>query len=563
MTPPLLDIRGLRIAFGEREVVHGVDFAVAPGEIFAIVGESGSGKTVTAMSLLGLLPKGQARITGGSAMFEGHDLFALGDAERRRIRGERIGMVFQEPMTSLNPVLSIGRQLTEGPIAHGLASAAEARSLAIDMLERVGIAYAPRRLKQYPHEFSGGMRQRVMIAMAMMMKPSLLIADEPTTALDVTIQAQILGLLRKLAAETGTAVILITHDMGVVAELADAVLVLRRGEPVEQAATARLFAQPKHAYTRALLEAVPRLDESAADAAAEGAAEIAATGPLLDIRGVFKAFRTGHTITHALDGISLTLRPGETLGLVGESGSGKSTLGLAAARLVEIDAGSITIDGADMTALRGRALRRARSRVQMIFQDPYSSLDPRFSIARTVAEPMIIHGRADRRAARDKAVHLLEQVGLGADMAGRFPHELSGGQRQRVAIARALAAEPGLVIADEPTSALDVSIQAQVLELLSTLQQRLGLALLFISHDLAVVRRMSSRVAVMRTGRILEMGPTTALLTTPHHPYTKALLAAAPIPDPAQRDRLRVEPITIDYPGGPLRRIADDHWVAS
>jgi ABC-type glutathione transport system ATPase component len=564
LTSPLLDVRGLKVAFGDRETLHGIDLAVAPGEISAIVGESGSGKTLTAMSLMGLLPR-HAGVTAGTASFEGQDLLNLSPEARRQVRGRRIGMIFQEPMTSLNPVLSIGRQMTEGPVAHGLATPAEAYQLAIEMLGRVGIAEAPRRLRQYPHEFSGGMRQRVMIAMAMLMKPALLIADEPTTALDVTIQAQILDLLRKLAAETGMAMILITHDMGVVAELADCVLVLRDGRPVEQAQTPVLFAEPRQAYTQALLKAVPRLDDFRT-APSEG---IRTAAPILDVRGVSKVFRgratSGHAAlaTRALDDVTLSLRPGETLGLVGESGSGKSTLGRAVARLVEVDSGSIAVNGAEMTALRGGALRRARSSVQMIFQDPYASLDPRFSVARTVAEPILIHGKARRHEALDRAIDLLGQVGLGSDMARRFPHELSGGQRQRVAIARALAAEPKIIIADEPTSALDVSIQAQVLDLLSTLQQRLGLALLFISHDLAVVRRMSSRTAVMRAGRILELGPTAALLGDPRHPYTRALLAAAPLPDPAQRNRPRLDASADGYLSGPLQQIALDHWVAS
>ena len=558
----ILDVRDLRVAFGSgrrmREVVNGISFSVAPGEVLAIVGESGSGKSVTALSLMGLLPKGAGRVAGGTAHFEGQDLFGLAPEPLRRIRGERIGMIFQEPMTSLNPVLSIGRQLTEAPLAHGRATRAEATAAAVTMLERVGIDDAPRRLRQYPHEFSGGMRQRVMIAMAMMMRPALLIADEPTTALDVTIQAQILDLMRALIDETGTSLILITHDMGVVAETADRVLVMREGRAVEEADAATLFAAPREAYTRALLAAVPRLDGEVF-AAPETAAEVR---PIVRIDGVSKTF-VGRTETRALDDISLEVMAGETVALVGESGSGKSTLGRAVARLLDVDRGAILVDGVDMAAMKGGTLRRARAKVQMIFQDPDALLDPRFPIGRTVAEPMIIHGKAGRRDAAVGAEALLKRVGLDGQMARRCPHEFSGGQRQRVAIARALAAGPKIIVADEPTSALDVSIQAQVLALLGELRDEQGIALLFISHDLAVVRQISSRVAVMRAGRLLEIGPTEAVLDAPRHVYTRALLSAAPIPDPAKRGRVRVTVPTGSYPSGPLLEVAKGHWVAS
>ena len=559
MSSPVLDVRDLKVAFGparkRREVVHGVSFTVDRGEVLAIVGESGSGKSVTALSLMGLLPKGSGTVTGGSARFEGEDLISLAPDALRRIRGERIGMIFQEPMTSLNPVLSIGRQMTEGPIAHGVGSA-EAQDQAIAMLERVGIGDAARRLRQFPHEFSGGMRQRVMIAMAMMMKPSLLIADEPTTALDVTIQAQILDLMRALVDETGTSLILITHDMGVVAETADRVLVMRNGRAVEDGAVKQLFTLPRDAYTRALLDAVPRLD------AADAAPPAVKAEPIVQIAGVSKTF-SGRTETKALSDISLDVMATETVALVGESGSGKSTLGRAVARLLDIDSGAILVDGTDMARLKGGALRRARSKVQMIFQDPYASLDPRFPVGRTVAEPMVIHGRASRREAWGRAAALLQRVGLDGGMANRYPHEFSGGQRQRVAIARALAAEPQIIVADEPTSALDVSIQRQVLDLLAELRDDRGIALLFISHDLAVVRQISSRVAVMRAGRILEVGPTREVLDAPRHVYTKALISAAPVPDPEKRGRVRVTVPAGDYPDGPLVEAAPAHWVAS
>jgi ABC-type glutathione transport system ATPase component len=565
MTSPLLDVRDLAIAFGPRhheiEVVHGLSFSVGVGETFAIVGESGSGKSATALSIMGLLPRGHGRITRGSVNFEGTDLAALSPEGLRRVRGERIGMIFQEPMTSLNPVLSIGRQMTEGVIAHGRAGAAEAREMAIAMLDKVGIDSPARRLSQYPHEFSGGMRQRVMIAMALIMKPALLIADEPTTALDVTIQAQILDLMRALTAETGASLILITHDMGVVAEMADRVLVMRQGRAVEDATASSLFAAPRHTYTRALLDAVPRIDGGGSGAGAPIAA-----APVLTVKGVSKTFaaqRRGGAGTRALDDVSVTVAQGEVVALVGESGSGKSTLGRAIARLLDIDRGEIAIEGNDLTHLSGRPLREARAKVQMVFQDPYASLDPRFTVRRTVAEPIIIHKRAARADAGERAAALLARVGLDAAMGHRYPHEFSGGQRQRIAIARALAAEPRIIIADEPTSALDVSIQAQVLDLLAELRTERSIGMLFISHDLAVVRRISSRVLVMRAGRVLESGPTSAVLSSPAHVYTRALLSAVPLPDPARRGRPRIAVPKGCYPAGPLVECAPGHWVAS
>jgi ABC-type glutathione transport system ATPase component len=566
MAAPLLDVRDLRVAFrtgnGAREVVHGISFSVAPGESLAIVGESGSGKTATALAIAGLLPKGAA--CRGSIGFEGRDLLGLPAAEFRHLRGERLAMVFQEPMTSLNPVLTIERQLTEGPIAHQRATAAEARELAAAMLRRVGLADAEARLRQYPHELSGGMRQRVMIAMAMAMRPVLLIADEPTTALDVTVQAQILDLLRALVAETGSSLVLITHDMGVVAEMADRVLVMRDGQVVEEATTATLFARPSRPYTRALLAAVPKIE----DGAAPIASQTVTAPPVLAAEGLSKTFRSTGLFaprdgTRALDDVSLSVMPGESVALVGESGSGKSTLGRALARLVDVDKGAIRIDGEEVTRLTGGRLRRARSKIQLVFQDPYASLDPRFAVARTVAEPILIHGLARGRDASDRVEALLTRVGLDASTANRYPHEFSGGQRQRIAIARALAAEPRIVVADEPTSSLDVSVQAQVLDLLAELREEKGLSLLFISHDLAVVARIANRVAVMRAGRILEVGPTQAVLKQPRHIYTQALLSAVPLPDPTKRRRPRIDLPAGDCPGGSLIEVANGHWVAS
>ncbi len=569
MTPaPVLEVSDLRVAFGhppaERDVLHGISFHVGAGETLALVGESGSGKSVTALAIMGLLPKPVAKVTGGTIRLLRQDIGALPAEALRRLRGDRMAMIFQEPMTALNPVLSIGRQLTEGPVAHKRASGREALAEAERMLVRVGIADAAQCLRRYPHELSGGMRQRVMIAAAMMMRPALLIADEPTTALDVTVQAQILDLLRDLTRETGMALVLVTHDMGVVAEMADRVLVMREGASVEQAETRRLFAAPAEPYTRRLLAAVPRIDTGKAAVAAA----VAPDSPVLEARHLVKSFGgTGlfgrGRATRALDDVSLHLGRGEILAVVGESGSGKSTLGRALARLMEVEAGSVHFEDQDLTRLSGGALQRRRAGIQMIFQDPYASLNPRFTIGQTIAEPMLIHGHARRADARDKAEALLERVQLDRSMALRYPHEFSGGQRQRVAIARALAAQPRVIIADEPTSALDVSVQAQILDLLGELRTAHGLSFLFISHDLAVVRRIADRVAVMRAGRILETGPTAAVLEAPAHLYTRALLSAAPVPDPLARGRTRIAAPGPGYASGPLVEISPSHWVAS
>lgn len=567
---PLLDVRDLRIGFGMRrhanEVVHGVSFTVNPGETLAVVGESGSGKSAMALSLMGLLPRGTGWVTGGEALFDGTDLFKLTPDQIRCLRSTRMAMIFQEPMTSLNPVLSIGVQMTEALIAHRRHSTAEARDIAVTMMERTGISDPVQRLRQFPHELSGGMRQRVMIAMAMIMKPALLIADEPTTALDVTIQAQILDLMRGLIRDSGTSLILITHDMGVVAETADRVVVVKDGHVVEQAEVRDLFRFARQSYTRALLAAVPRIDDVGMQCESQTAG---AQEPILRIDRVSKTFARESWFgkqavrTKALDSVTLELMPGETVALVGESGSGKSTLGRAVARLVNIDEGTIVVAGEDMTRAAGRQLRRSRAKVQMIFQDPYASLDPRFTVGRTVAEPVVIHRLAGRSEAEERAAELLRRVGLTNGVFARYPHELSGGQRQRVAIARALSVQPKIIVADEPTSALDVSVQAQVLDLLAMLREEYGIAMLFITHDLAVVRKVSSRVAVIRAGRILEIGPTDLILSDPHHPYTKSLLMAAPVPDPERRGRERPAVAPGSYPIGPLVEATPGHWIAS
>ncbi|MCJ2066280.1 ABC transporter ATP-binding protein [Methylobacterium sp. J-088] len=571
MTDPILSVRDLTVSFRSdgrwRSVVHGVSFDVGPRETVALVGESGSGKSVSALSVLRLLPQDASRI-GGSVRFEGRDLLAAPESEMRRVRGDSIAMIFQEPMTSLNPVLTIGFQIAEALIRHRGLSRAAAEAEALRLLDTVRIPAARARLHDYPHRFSGGMRQRVMIAMALACRPKLLIADEPTTALDVTIQAQILDLIKSLQDQEGMSVLFITHDMGVVAEIADRTVVMYKGRAVEDGPTARIFSEPTEPYTRALLAAVPRLGAMAGRSRpmrfpiidrATGLATApaddpdfspdplpdtvrAAERPLLEVRDLTTRFEirsglfgrvTGRV--HAVERVSFSLAAGETLALVGESGCGKSTTGRSILRLVEPLSGSVVLDGEDITGLDAGALRTRRRRMQMIFQDPFASLDPRMSVGAAVAEPLLINRLASRTDALRRAEDLLARVGLAPDMARRFPHEFSGGQRQRIAIARALALNPRLIVADEAVSALDVSVKAQVVNLMLDLQAEFGLAYLFISHDMAVVERVSHRVAVMYLGEIVEIGPRDAVFGNPQHPYTKKLLAAVPVPDPARR----------------------------
>ena len=555
----VLTVRNLRVGFDEADVVKGVGFDIAEGETLALVGESGSGKSVTAMAIMGLLPAA-ADVRADTLSLRGTELIGLGDADLRRLRGPSMGMIFQEPMTSLTPVLTIGRQMTEALRVHLGMNGAQARALAVEMLERAGVPKPAARLRQYPHEFSGGMRQRVMIAMTMALKPRLLIADEPTTALDVTVQAQILDLMRELTRDTGTSLLLITHDMGVVAGMADRVAVMRAGEIVESGTARNVFAAPRHDYTRKLLDAVPRLDAATRPTLAAPARSVLAFRDVSRSFGGGGALRRGGSV-RALDGVSLEVFPGETMALVGESGSGKSTLGRIGVRLDTGHGGTVLIDGDDVTALRGARMRRLRTRVQMIFQDPFASLDPRFTTFRTLAEPLKIHHGLKGNALRDRAEDLLDRVGLPATALDRLPHAFSGGQRQRIAIARALAAEPGVIVADEPTSALDVSVQARVLDLMERLQAETEIAYLFITHDLAVVRRIAHRVAVMRAGRIVEIGTVAAILGAPRHAYTRALLDAAPVPDPTRPHRPHVAPPPLDY--APLREVATGHWVAA
>ncbi|OII39517.1 glutathione ABC transporter ATP-binding protein [Curtobacterium sp. MMLR14_010] len=579
MSDPILQVEGLRVAFGDAEpVVRDVSFALTPGRVLALVGESGSGKSVSAMSVLGLLPP-QARVSG-SARFRGEELVGASVESLRAVRGAGIGVVFQEPMNSFTPVLSIGTQIAEAVRAHPSGLDRAGVSARIDGLLRSAGLDDPARIRRaYPHELSGGQLQRAMIAMALAGDPVALIADEPTTALDVTVQAGILDLLRQLCHERDLAVLLITHDMGVVADVADEVLVMRRGEPVEHGAVADLFAAPQAAYTRALLAAVPSLEARPASApparSADGTAESRPSGqdagragrdlpaqPSLGDRGsgvgvaslgdgtgtagpsraslpvVARlrdvSVRYDRRGAPTVSGIDLELRAGGTLGLVGESGSGKSTVGRALAGLVPVVAGSVEVDGSDLRTARGRRLREIRSRVGIVFQDPASSLNPRQTIGWSIAEPLLVHGStAAERSTRVR--DLLEAVQLDPTWAERFPHELSGGQRQRVAVARALALRPALVVADEPTSALDVTVQAAVLDLLSALQDDFGFGMLLISHDLAVVRQLADEVVVLHDGRVVERGRTETVLDDPQEDYTRMLLAAAPVADPARQ----------------------------
>jgi peptide/nickel transport system ATP-binding protein len=561
-SPPVLSVEGLTTSFRVdgtwRPVVRDLSFEVAPKETVAIVGESGSGKSVTALSIMRLVPEVNGRIEG-RVMLGGRNLVALPEAEMRGVRGNEISMIFQEPMTSLNPVLTIGFQIAETLRYHRGLGQRAAKAEALRILDTVRIPAAAARFDEYPHRFSGGMRQRVMIAMALACRPKLLIADEPTTALDVTVQAQILELIKLLQDEFGMAVIFITHDMGVVAEVADRTIVMFKGDGVEQGATGAIFRAPRHPYTRALLAAVPKLGSMAgqprpmrfpvvdiatgeADTPAAVPDTVAKGAPLLsvsnlvtrfDVRGGVLGRITGRV--HAVEDVSFEVRAGETLALVGESGCGKSTTGRSILRLAPPTSGQVMFEGRDVASLPKAELRRMRRRMQMIFQDPYASLNPRRTVGAAIAEPIVVHGLADRTRARDMVAELLRQVGLAPDMAERLPHEFSGGQRQRLCIARALALSPKLIVADEAVSALDVSIKAQVINLMLDLQQDLGLAYLFISHDMAVVERVSHRVAVMHLGEIVEIGPRQAIFDNPQHAYTRKLMAAVPTPDPSRR----------------------------
>ena len=587
----LLEVDKLNVRFhtpdGEVHAVRDLGFSLDRGETLGIVGESGSGKSQSMMSLIGLLASnGRA---AGSARFDDQELIGMPIKALRRVRGRRIGMIFQDPMTSLNPYMTVFEQMAQVLAHHERLGRKQTRARCIELLEKVHIPEAAKRVDMYPHEFSGGMRQRVMIASAMLCRPDLLIADEPTTALDVTVQAQILELMREVRRDFGTAIILITHDLGVVAGLCDRVLVMHGGEEKESGPVDDIFYRPQHAYTRALLAAVPRLDRAEikrlalldAAAAASGGEALPGEGaaaeetfvrrepdysaaPLLEVDDLRVHFKLAPETTFArprllkaVDGVNLDLRPGETLGVVGESGCGKSTLARAVLRLVPATTGSVCLLGEDITAKDKKAMRIHRRDMQVIFQDPLASLNPRMTVGGIIAEPLWTHFPAmPRREVRQKVEAMLGRVGLGPEHVNRYPHEFSGGQCQRIGIARALVLQPKLVICDEPVSALDVSIQAQIVNLLMDLQAEMNLSLVFIAHDLAVVRHISHRIMVMYLGRIAEIADRNALYEQPMHPYTQALIRAVPIPDP-QKERAKPHaplqgdlPSPVDPPSG-------------
>ena len=615
----VLEVQGLTVRFdtSERSVVAVKDlgFHVRAGEVLAIVGESGSGKSVTSLSVMRLIEHGGGTIASGKISFTRRnggklDLAKAADSVMRTIRGGEISMIFQEPMTSLNPVFSVGTQVAEAVMLHQGLSHAEAEAEALRMLELVRIPEAKQILKRYPHQLSGGMRQRVMIAMALSCKPSLLIADEPTPALDVTIQAQILQLIRQLQEEMGMAVIFITHDMGVVAEVADRVLVMYHGEAVEEGTCEQIFHNPRHPYTQSLLAAVPRLgsmrgtDEPApfpllsiTDPEAEqlGTADMDETpvdmpepaasapsvsdGPVLSVDNLITRFdvETGFwgkvkRRVHAVEQVSFNLYPGETLGLVGESGCGKSTIGRSLIGLETPRSGSIVFNGQELTQVSGSQLQKLRRNIQYVFQDPYAALDPRLTVGFSIMEPLLIHKVCSRQEAERRVGELLERVDLDPAMAVRYPHEFSGGQRQRVCIARALAMNPEIIIADESVSALDVSVRAQIINLLLALQKEFRIAFLFISHDMAVIERVCHRVAVMYLGQIVELGSRRDVFENPLHPYTKRLMSAVPIPDPSRRTMSHTlltgeipSPVrSADYEPvvAPLKEVSPGHFVS-
>ena len=581
----IAEIQGLRVEFQTKDGpvvgVSDVSFDIKSGETVCVVGESGSGKSVSSLSLMRLVEFGGGEITGGRLLFSRKDADEVDLAQTkpklmRSIRGNEIGMIFQEPMTALNPVFTVERQLTEGLRLHKGLSKAEALAKALNLMREVRIPEPERRMKQYPHELSGGMRQRVVIAMALACEPRLLIADEPTTALDVTIQAEILALMDRLKRDTGTAVMFITHDMAVVAQMADRVVVMFRGEKVEEGTVEEIFENPKHPYTKLLLAAVPKLGEMTGKKYPEpmvlmgrdqGAIEpIKGTDEVLlevenlttrfSVKGGF--FRRTVANVHAVEDLSFTINKGQTLSLVGESGCGKSTAGRSILRLVEPQKGAIRVGGKDIMALDSNGLRNSRLDMQMIFQDPFASLNPQMQLSDQVAEPMHNFATFKGKVIQDRVEMLFDRVELPRSFMRRYPHELSGGQRQRVAIARALALNPKLIIADEAVSALDVSVQAQVLNLMMELQSELDLSFLFISHDMAVVERVSHYVGVMYLGRIVEMGPRSAVFENPQHPYTRALMKAVPIADPRQRkDEIDLNFKPIPSPIHPVSYVAE------
>jgi len=544
---PVLDIDHLKVTFatdaGDVYAVKDVSLEVNPGEVVAIVGESGSGKTVTAKTILGLLP--ETAISSGAVLINGNNVISVSPAKLRQIRGRDVAMVFQEPSTALNPVFTVGWQIAEGIRAHahgkgGRVSAKEAKSRAVEALRKVGIPDAEKRVDYYPHQFSGGQKQRVVIAAALALNPGLIVADEPTTALDVTVQAEILQLLRDLRDKYGTSIVLITHNMGVVADLADRVVVMYQGDVVEEATAKVLFAEPKQEYTRKLLAAVPHLGRNSASQGMTARAH-QDRKVLVEARGLTIEYpgRLGSPGFKAVDGVSFTLSEGEVFGLVGESGSGKTTIGRAIAGLNRTTGGSLKVLDYEMLNLKERTFKPLRKEIGFVFQDPAASFNPQLTIGDCVAEPLIIHSNPTPAQARKRVGELLESVQLPASYADRFPHELSGGQRQRASLARALILNPKLLIADEPTSALDVSVQAVVLELFKDIQEEFGFAALFISHDLAVVDILSHWVGVLYKGKLVEQGLGTQVMGAPQHDYTRRLIASLPVPDPDEQAKRR------------------------
>lgn len=585
---PILEVEHLRVQFtsdsGTTTAVVDESFSIRPGETLALVGESGSGKSVTSLSVMRLVEHGGGKIVNGSIKLRCRDgrvvdLRHANKSELQHLRGSEVAMIFQEPMTSLNPVFTVGAQIAESLILHRGMDEKEALKEAVHLLELVRIPDAERISLRFPHQLSGGMRQRVMIAMALACKPQLLIADEPTTALDVTVQAQILALISELQKEIGMAVLFITHDMGVVAQIADRVAVMRYGEIVESGTAQAIFAHPQHPYTQALLSAVPRLgalkdiehpcffrliDPDNGKVIEPPSDKLPPPGEtILEVKNLVKTFpvRTDFWgrptyVVRACDHVSFDLRAGETLSIVGESGCGKSTTGRAVLRLLDVDSGEVLHRGKSLLRMTRHELQEERRNLQMIFQDPYASLDPRQTVGYSIAEPMMIHNYCSKKEMYDRVALLLKRVGLSPDMANRYPHEFSGGQRQRICIARALSLKPQIIVADECVAALDVSIRAQVVNLMMELQEEMGLSYIFISHDMGVVERISHRVAVMYLGQIVEMGSRRAVLGNPLHPYTQKLLSAVPIADPQERNLLKL--LNLSGLPSPVRKVGDD-----
>ena len=595
----VVEVKDLKVQFQLKDkvvkAVDGISFKINKGETIAIVGESGSGKSVTALSLMRLTDYSGGRIVSGEINLQSKNnlnlnLTRLDQEKMRDIRGNDISMIFQEPMTALNPVFTIERQLTEGLIVHKKISKRKAKMEALELLRLVRIPEPEMRMQQYPHELSGGMRQRVVIAMALACEPRLLIADEPTTALDVTIQAEILALINRLKVETNAAILFITHDMAVVAQMADRVVVMHNGKKMEEGTVHEIFNNPQHEYTKSLLAAVPKLGEMASKKYPEpmrlvGEKKpkalkpiIGTNEPLLKVNNLVTrypvkggVFRRTVARVHAVEDVSFTIMKGKTLSLVGESGCGKSTVGRSLIRLVEPTSGDVNLDGQNILSLNPKDMREARSNIQMVFQDPFASLNPQMMLIDQVAEPLRNYGKVKREVLQEKIGDLFDRVKLPRSFMQRYPHQLSGGQRQRIAIARALALNPKLIVADEPVSALDVSVQAQVLNLMMELQVDLGLSFLFISHDMAVVERVSHDVGVMYLGRLVEIGPRQAIFRNPQHPYTQDLLKAVPIADPDKRKSerdLNFKPLPspihdLNYKAEPsvYRKVAKNHYV--